>query len=123
MLDDCSLSDDFHLKYAIQAFQDWKIWVTMLITIGSFTRLYSISLSLCKANPSPRLIKGHAILIGLISMSFILTTFMTYYYRRENHRRDALMRNKNMTIGDYSSDMKWEERERGDDASFFRYTV
>lgn len=46
MLDDCSLSDDFHLKYAIQAFQDWKIWVTMLITIGSFTPLYSISLFL-----------------------------------------------------------------------------
>ena len=56
-------------------------------------------------------------------MSFILSTFMTYYYRRENRRRDAVMRNKNMTIGDYSSDMKWEERERGDDASFFRYTV
>lgn len=46
MLDDCSLSDDFHLKYAIQAFRDWKIWVTMLITIGSFTPLYSISLFL-----------------------------------------------------------------------------
>jgi hypothetical protein len=77
----------------------------------------------CMANSSRRFIKGHAILIGLISMSFILSTFMTYYYRRENHRRDAVLRNKNMTIGDYSSDMKWEERERGDDATFFRYTV
>jgi hypothetical protein len=56
-------------------------------------------------------------------MSFILTTFMTYYYRRENRRRDDVMRNKNMMIGNYSSDMKWEEREKGDDASFFRYTV
>jgi len=46
MLDDCSLSDDFHLKYAIQAFRDWKIWVTMFITIGCFTPLYSISLFL-----------------------------------------------------------------------------
>jgi hypothetical protein len=56
-------------------------------------------------------------------MSFTLSTFMTYYYRRENRRRDAVMQNKNMTIGDYSSEMKWEEREMGDDASFFRYTV
>lgn len=48
---------------------------------------------------------------------------MTYYYRGENSRRDATLRGRNMTLGDYSSDMKWEEREKGDDATFFRYTV
>jgi hypothetical protein len=70
-----------------------------------------------------RFIKGHAILIGLISMSFTLSTIMTYYYRRENARRDSQLHSRNMTIADYSSEMKWEEREKGDDATFFRYTV
>lgn len=46
MLDDGGLSDEFRLKYAIQAFRDWKIWVNMFITIGIFTPLYSISLFL-----------------------------------------------------------------------------
>ena len=78
---------------------------------------------MCEADSGPRFVKGHAILIGLVSMSFILSTVMTCYYRRENLRRDAIMRGKNMTIGDYSSVMKWEEREMGDYASFFRYTV
>jgi MFS transporter, ACS family, DAL5 transporter family protein len=48
---------------------------------------------------------------------------MTCYYRRENLRRDAILRGRNMTLGDYNNDMKWEEREKGDDALFFRYTV
>jgi len=56
-------------------------------------------------------------------MSLTLTTFMTCYYRRENARRDAILRARNMTIGDYSDEMKYQEREMGDAASFFRYTV
>ncbi|PMD64284.1 MFS general substrate transporter [Hyaloscypha bicolor E] len=245
MAEDGGLSDDFHLKYVIQAFRDWKIWANMFITIGLFTPLYSISLflptiinelgytanatqlmtvpvyvvacfcTICGslasdkagqrgpflmgfamlaitgflmlitsgkphiqyagtflaasgifstvpligtwnsnniggslkrgvgiamqvgfgnfggavagfvylAQDQPRFIKGHAILIALVSMSLSLSTLMTCYYRRENSRRDAILRGRNMTIGDYSSDMKWEEREKGDDATFFRYTV
>ncbi len=56
-------------------------------------------------------------------MAFALSIFMTCYYRRENARRDAQLRDRNMTIGDYSSEMKWEAREKGDGAAFFRYTV
>lgn len=44
--EDSGLSNDFHLKYLFQALGDWKIWVNMLITIGIFTPLYSISLFL-----------------------------------------------------------------------------
>jgi hypothetical protein len=70
-----------------------------------------------------RFIKGHAILIGMVSMSFTLSTFMACYFRRENLRRDTMLRGRNMTIGDYGNEMKWEEREKGDDATFFRFTV
>jgi len=77
----------------------------------------------CIANSDGRFIKGHAILIGMASMSFVLTAFMTFYYRRENARRDSLFRGRNLTTGDFSNQMKWEEREKGDNATFFRYTV
>lgn len=46
LFDDGGLSDDFHVKYVVQAVRDWKIWVNMFITIGIFTPLYSISLFL-----------------------------------------------------------------------------
>lgn len=37
------LADEFNLKYMWDAFKDWKIYVHMLITIGIYTPLYSIS--------------------------------------------------------------------------------
>lgn len=37
------LSDRFDIKFMWQAFTDWKIYVHMLITIGIYTPLYSIS--------------------------------------------------------------------------------
>lgn len=40
------LSDEFHLKYMYDAFKDWKIYVHMLITIGIYCPLYSISIFL-----------------------------------------------------------------------------
>lgn len=46
LLDDEGLSDEFHVKFLYQALRDMKIWVMMLITIGIFTPLYSISLFL-----------------------------------------------------------------------------
>jgi hypothetical protein len=41
-----SLADHFDLKFAKDAARDWKIYVHMLITIGIYTPLYSISLFL-----------------------------------------------------------------------------
>jgi hypothetical protein len=59
----------------------------------------------------------------MVFMSFILTAFMTTYLRRENARRDVISNQRNISGEDYSDEMKWEEREKGDYASFFRYTV
>ena len=56
-------------------------------------------------------------------MSMCLTTFMTIYLRRENARRDASASERNISLENYSDEMKWEEREKGDDATFYRYTV
>lgn len=67
----------------------------------------------------PRYIKGHCILIGILGMSACICTFMTIYYRRENARRDA----KYGPPEEYTAAQKAEEREKGDAASFFRFTV
>lgn len=67
---------------------------------------------------SPRFIKGHCIVIGLLTMSASICTFMTAYYRRENRRRDREFK----APGEYTAEEKALEREKGDDATYFRFT-
>merc|ERR1711939_352393 len=68
---------------------------------------------------SPKFTQGHAILIGMITMSTCLSIFMTVYLRRENARRDREYKNH----VDYTARDKAAEREKGDNATFFRYTI
>ncbi|CCU77017.1 MFS nicotinic acid transporter Tna1 [Blumeria hordei DH14] len=70
-----------------------------------------------------RFIPGHTILIAHVLMSFLLTTFMTLYFRRENTRRDARLASRNLAIEGYTDNMKYKERDEGDDSIFFRYTT
>lgn len=72
-----------------------------------------------QAKAAPRYKAGHSSLIGLLSMSSLLCTFMTIYLRRENARRDAQYKRPD----EYTDAEKTLEREKGDNASFFRYTV
>ena len=53
------------------------------------------------------------------TMSFVLCGFMTWYLRKENARRDAEYKNP----ADYTRAEKILEKDNGDDATFFRYTV
>ncbi|KAM5350453.1 hypothetical protein ACJ41O_006958 [Fusarium nematophilum] len=46
------LSDEFKWQFMRDALKDWKIWVHMVITIGIYTPLYSISIFL------PTIVKG-----------------------------------------------------------------
>ena len=68
---------------------------------------------------SPQYVKGHSILIGVLTMSATICTCMTLYYRRENARRNAEHKAPEL----YTSGEKDSEREKGDHASFFRFTV
>ncbi|KAH6664264.1 high-affinity nicotinic acid transporter [Halenospora varia] len=72
---------------------------------------------------SPRFISGHAALIAMVAMSFLLSLFMTIYLRRENRRRDQWAIENNMMPESYTDEQKFLEREKGDNASFFRYTI
>ncbi|PNS19670.1 hypothetical protein CAC42_7514 [Sphaceloma murrayae] len=62
---------------------------------------------------------GHSILLGFISMSFLLSLFMTTYLRRENARRDKVHK----APSEYAEAERELEREKGDNATFFRFTV
>jgi MFS family permease len=80
----------------------------------------AIAAYIYQAKFGPRYIEGHLILVGTLSMSTVLSTFMTIYLRRENARRD---RESSKAPEQYTVEEKELERERGDDATFFRYTV
>jgi hypothetical protein len=67
----------------------------------------------------PRYLSGHAILLATTSMSMVLSIFMTLYLRRENARRDAAHK----PLAEYSRDELIRERDRGDNATFFRYVI
>jgi hypothetical protein len=68
---------------------------------------------------SPQYRAGHGALVGLCAMAGILSTFMTFYLRRENARRDRTHKRPE----DYTAAEKEAERHLGDNASFFRYMV
>ena len=67
----------------------------------------------------PQYVKGHCILIGMLSMSATICTVMTIYYRAENKKRDR----EHKSPAAYTMEEKTLERQRGDHATFFRFVV
>ncbi|EPE25319.1 MFS general substrate transporter [Glarea lozoyensis ATCC 20868] len=70
---------------------------------------------------SPRFIKGHSLLIGIVGMAFFLTLFMTTYLRFENARRDKVASERGEKI--YTEEEILAHMELADNAPGFRYTV
>jgi hypothetical protein len=67
----------------------------------------------------PHFRPGYNGLLGLAAMSAAGSIFMTLYLRRENARRDR----EYTKPEEYTVEEMALEREKGDNASFFRYTV
>jgi len=80
----------------------------------------AIAAYIYRSTDAPKFTSGHAILIGFQTMSLVLSIFMTLYLRRENSRRHVA---SGKLPEEYTETEKLAERERGDYASFFRYTV
>ncbi|KAI5857837.1 major facilitator superfamily domain-containing protein [Tricharina praecox] len=72
---------------------------------------------------APRYVSGHALLVGTCLLSAAGSACLSVYLRRENRRRDAVMRENNRSVEGLTEHEMEEERGRGDYASFFRYTV
>ena len=70
-----------------------------------------------------RFIPGHVTLASTVTMSLCLTILMSLYLRRENKRRDLWTVENNMLPENYTDEQKNAEREKGDSATFYRYTV
>ena len=56
-------------------------------------------------------------------MSFLLSICMMLYLRHENSVRDTKLADLGLSLVDYTKEMMEEEREKGDDTLFYRYTV
>ncbi|KAK1975005.1 high-affinity nicotinic acid transporter [Colletotrichum cereale] len=69
----------------------------------------------------PRYITGHSILIGFVSMAFLLTLFMTVWCRKENARRDLVA--SGVGAQELTEQQKALEAELADNVPWFRYTV
>jgi nitrate/nitrite transporter NarK len=79
----------------------------------------TISGYLFLARDGPRYLSGHSTLLAFQAMACCLSILMTLYLRRENARRDREYK----PPSDYTEGENAAEREKGDDATFFRYTV
>ncbi|KAF5868703.1 putative high-affinity nicotinic acid transporter protein [Botrytis fragariae] len=71
----------------------------------------------------PRFIEGHTIFISLLSLAFVLTALMMIFYKTENNRRDARDAEQGLTADTYTPEMKLQQKDEGDDATFWRYTI
>lgn len=78
-----------------------------------------IAAYLYQAKYRPTYYPGHGALLGCQAMSAMLSACMTIYLRRENARRDREYKSP----CEYTEEEKYAEREMGDNATFFRYTV
>jgi len=56
-------------------------------------------------------------------MSFVLSVCMMVYLRSENARRDAQLATLGLSLADYTKEVMEEEREKGDNTLFYRYTI
>ena len=72
-----------------------------------------------RADDAPHYRSGHGILLALCAMTMILGVIMTWYLRRENARRDAAHK----PPAEYTAAEMELEKDKGDYATFFRYTV
>lgn len=68
---------------------------------------------------SPTYYPGHSALLACQVMALMLSVLMTIYLRRENARRDR----EHKPPSEYTEEERFAEREKGDNATFFRYTV
>ena len=72
-----------------------------------------------RSTDAPHYVSGHAILLGTETMSCLLSIAMHFYLKRENKRRDREYK----PLDQYTREDMIAEQDKGDNATFFRYTV
>ncbi|KAF3352576.1 hypothetical protein VdG1_08917 [Verticillium dahliae VDG1] len=93
------------------------IGIAMHVGFGNISGIISSYLFLPKY--SPRHLPGLSSLLGLYVLALVLCVCMTAYLRRENARRDRIYGPPD----EYTEEQRELEREKGDNATFFRFTI
>ncbi|KAH6847004.1 major facilitator superfamily domain-containing protein [Chaetomium sp. MPI-CAGE-AT-0009] len=93
------------------------VGIAMHVGFGNLGGTMSAYLFLSK--DAPRYMPGFATLLACQAMALVLSVFMHIYLRRENARRDREYK----PPSEYTEEERVAEREKGDLATFFRYTV
>jgi len=93
------------------------VGIAMHVGFGNLGGTASAYLFLTKDRP--RYYPGFATLLACQVMAASLSIFMTIYLRRENARRDREYK----PPSEYTEEERVAEREKGDNATFFRYTI
>ncbi|KAE9972908.1 hypothetical protein EG328_004716 [Venturia inaequalis] len=95
-----------------------SVGMAMQVGIGNLAGTMSAYMFLPK-DASKHFAPGYQGLLGLAAMSCVLSIGMTIHLRMENKRRDREFKKPEL----YTVEEMALEREKGDNASFFRYTV
>ncbi|KAK3938031.1 putative high-affinity nicotinic acid transporter protein [Diplogelasinospora grovesii] len=93
------------------------VGIAMHVGFGNLGGIIAAYLFLTKH--SPACCPGYGTMLGCLVMALVLSIFIAIYLRRENARRDR----EHKPPSEYMEAEKFAEREKGDNATFFRYTV
>ncbi|KAM5357724.1 hypothetical protein ACJZ2D_015971 [Fusarium nematophilum] len=93
------------------------VGIAMQVACGNLGGVIAAYLFLAK--DAPRYYPGFGALLGLQIMALVLAIWMTIYLRRENARRDSSYK----PPSEHNEAERTAEREKGDSATFFRYTI
>lgn len=93
------------------------VGIAMHVGFGNLGGAIAAYLFLSKDRP--RFIPGFATLLAFQAMALVLSVIMYVYLKRENARRDREYK----PPSEYTEEEKVAEREKGDYATFFRYTL
>jgi len=93
------------------------VGIAMHVGFGNLGGVASSYIFLAK--DKPKYYPGYGTLLACQTMALCLSLFMTIYLRRENARRDREYK----PPSEYTEEERIAEREKGDNATFFRYTV
>jgi len=93
------------------------VGMAVVISIGNVGGI--ISSFIYRRQDRPRYLVGHGVVIGFISMTFILTLVMLTYFKRQNAKRDAIDKAR----GPYTPEEYAQYADQANQAPFFRYTL
>ncbi|KAH6641941.1 major facilitator superfamily domain-containing protein [Boeremia exigua] len=96
-----------------------KRGVGVAMQIGSGNVGGAVAGFIFQAKDAPHYRTGHGILIAMCSLTVLLATGMTLYLQKENTRRDAQYK----APAEYTQAEMELESQKGDNATFFRYTI